>query len=322
MIPNLRSLATRLLTSIVAAFAFFLPGPLAYALEETLKVSKSMVAVATMFEGAVLAAPQISRFLFPADTQASQVIQMADLTSKLSEVVHNVQHSINQTLSSAMYDVTEFLAFAEQGNFTAVGASLPDQSEVLLYAFNTYVISQALNGNNIYGVAAPNTDPLALATNGTKTSYKIDCKSYNEQNICDAWWFSNTTRTAFGLDNFSHMNYNYGPQLTKLFTKYTTGRMLFEDALACGSTGSYNAPINVTIGAKGIDVRCISQMKVYTWDISCMPWEHNSCEFLEAPRQDTFGFNPMRRHDVTVSAVPYCYLGPGIRAPSGMLLRS
>ena len=89
-----------------------------------------------------------------------------------------------------MYNTSEFLTLASQGNFTALPPTLPDQSNYLYFAFSTYFISQTLNGNNVYGVIGWATNPQRMATNGTTMNYDIDCQGYNEQNVCDALWYS------------------------------------------------------------------------------------------------------------------------------------
>ena len=78
------------------------------------------------------------------------------------------------------------------------------------------------------------TDPHQLATNGTELADSVDLKDckdgYNERNICDAWWYSESYRSAFTLNDFNHMNWNYGPKMDLLLQNFTTGQLLFENA--------------------------------------------------------------------------------------------
>lgn len=221
-----------ILLAVQSVFAL-IPGPLGiYAAHSAF--SFTWQAAAQVISNALNTIPNIGRFLFPTDDSASQIIQLADLSANFAQtVLVPVQSNLNQTLVSVMSNEVEFLAFASQGNFTALPPSLPDQSNYLYFAFNTYLISQALNGNNVYGVIARGTNPQEMATNGTKLNYDIDCQGYNEQNVCDAWWYSGNYESAFTLDDFSHMNRNYGHQITNLFANLTTGELLFEGALAC-----------------------------------------------------------------------------------------
>ena len=217
------------------------------------------------------------------------------------------------TLASVMANQTKFLAFASQGNFSAKPPALPDQANYLYYTFNTYLVSAALNGNNIYGVLGPGTDPQQLATNGTKLNYNLDCKTYDELGVCDAFWHSETYG-AFSLHNFDHMNRNYGKQLSTLFQNLNTGELLFEGALACNAEGNFGQPVNITVNAGGVSMACISQLRILTWQMDCAnSKKFNGCEFVEIPPQPSF----MRQNAQSVTAqsirsVPAGYLGPWI----------
>ena len=278
---------------------------------------------AQSISNALATAPNIGRYLFPTDSAQSQIIQLAELTSNFATILQQVQSNLNQTLVSVMSNYTEFLAFAEQGNFTSRPQSLPDQANYLYYAFNTYLISQAMNGNNIYAVVGKGTNPYQLANNGTNLAYPIDdCKDgYNEQGVCDAWWWSEGYNSSFTLDNFNHMNKNYGKEMTELFTNLTSGELLFDGAYRCNSQGQFGGPVNVTVDAGGVSTACISQLKVLTWDMGCHKGDDEGdgdgpapdCEFLEMSRQKTFWFNNKHLYYTPIQrSVPAGYLGPAI----------
>ena len=316
-----------LLLALQSIFAL-IPGPLGiYAAHSAF--SYTWQAVAQVVSNALNVLPNVGRFLFPIDSGESKIIQIADLSTNFAQtVLVPVQANLNMTLSSVMSDATEFLAFASQGNFSALPPSLPDESNYLYFAFNTYLISQALNGNNVYGVIGRGSNPQALATNGTSLNYDIDCQGYNEQNICDAWWYSGNYESAFTLDDFSHMNRNYGPQLTQLFANLTTGQLLFEGALACNAEGNFGQPVNITVNAGGVNTACISQLRILTWDMGCEPakrqtrYRDNECEFLETASQ--YLFLRDNAHSVTARdllSVPAGYLGPLISDPNIRLTR-
>ena len=316
-----------LLLALQSIFAL-IPGPLGiYAAHSAF--SYTWQAVAQVVSNALNVLPNVGRFLFPIDSSESKIIQIADLSTNFAQtVLVPVQANLNMTLSSVMSDATEFLAFASQGNFSALPPSLPDESNYLYFAFNTYLISQALNGNNVYGVIGRGTNPQALATNGTSLNYDVDCQGYNEQNICDAWWYSGNYESAFTLDDFSHMNRNYGSQLTQLFANLTTGQLLFEGALACNAEGNFGQPVNITVNAGGVNTACISQLRILTWDMGCEPakrqtrYRDNECEFLETSSQ--YLFLRDNAHSVTARdllSVPAGYLGPLISDPNIRLTR-
>lgn len=168
-----------------------IPGPLGIWAAHS-SYSASWQSAAQVFANAMFVVPNVGRYLFPTGNVASQFVQLASLSSKFSAVIQQVQMNLNATLTSVMANITEFLAFAEYGNFSEHAPSVPQDASYLYYAFNTYIISQALNGNNIYAVIARDTNVSDLFNNGTKTAYNIpDCKKgFNGQNICDNFWYS------------------------------------------------------------------------------------------------------------------------------------
>ena len=295
-------------------------------------ITDGWTAFAQVLQNALFVVPQIGRWIFPIDTSASQVVQMSSLGTDMASIIQTVQNNLNMTLVSTMSDATEFLAFASQGNFSASAPSLPNQSNYLLSAFNTYIISQALNGNNVYGTIGLNTNPQSLATNGSKTAFDLsDCKGYNGQNICETWWYSGRYSSAFGLDDFSKSTRSYGDVLTTLFSQnYTAGEMLFDAAYACNANGNYGKPVNVTVSPLGVSTGCLSQLRIVTWDMSCDdPTNRNKaeCEFLEVSRQGDF-FRNCGSHsyfsvmDDPIYCVPASYLGPLIAQDGIKLKRS
>ena len=286
-------------------------------------------AYAQVVSNALAVVPSIGRFLFPTDTAASQIIQMGALSADFAQVILQVKNNLNLTLSSVMSNMTEFLAFAELGNFSTQPQNLPtlpEETNYLYYGFNTYLVSQALNGNDVYAVVGLGTDPVALATNGTKLNYDIDCKIYNEYNICDAWWYSENYKSAFTLDNFSHMNRGYGDALNQLFNNLTVGQLLFEGGYACNSQGNFGQAINITVNAGGLNTACISQLRVLTWDMTChnrdFPDSSEECEFLEMPRQNRFwDSNTSPSFSDAMYSVPNGYLGPALTQTRDRLRR-
>jgi len=301
------------------------------AVEDAVKVSDSLRTGLTFVENAIIGFPQIGRFLYPIDTPASALLQIADLKSQLSDLIATVQNNLNKTVSSVMADASEFMAFAKQGNFTgATPPSLPNQTDYLLYAFNTYVISSGLRGNNVYGTIAKNTNIQSLATNGSQNNLAYDlsdCKGYNSQKVCDTWWYSGNYASTFGLDDFSHIGRGHGDLMTTMFQKYTTGQLLFDNAYACNLNGNYGKSKSVTVNAQGINTQCLSQLKILTWDMSCTGVTDRQCEFVEEGPQGSFLGNCGSHSyfsvmDDPIYCVPNSYLGPLINQRTHKLHRN
>ncbi|KAL8964633.1 MAG: hypothetical protein Q9183_004320 [Haloplaca sp. 2 TL-2023] len=289
------------------------------AVQDATQIAQSLRTGLQFVENALIGFPQIGRYLYPIDTPASAIIQIADLKNKLGDLVAQVQSNLNKTVTSVMADPREFLAFASQGNFTASAPSLPDQTQYLLYAFNTYIISAGLRGNNIYGTVAKDTNVQALATNGSRVNEAFDlsaCEGYNSENVCDTWWYSGFYDSTFSLDHFSHMERGHGDVMTQLFQKYTTGQLLFDNAYGCNLNGNFGKNVSVTVNPEGINTQCLSQLRILTWDMGCEGVRDKQCEFLEdeGPQGGWLGdcgshsyFSVM---DEPLYCVPNGYLGP------------
>ena len=265
---------------------------------------------------------------YPTGTTEPQTIQAADLKAKLALVIDTAKTNIAAALNTTMYDMTIFLAFANQNIFSGGPPTTLDVQDIYLwYTFNTYIISRALKGNGINGVVGLNTNPQALATSQTALNYELPaCNAYDAQNICDAWWYSGALSSAFGLDNFGAMETPYGGVLDKLIGTYTTGELLFESAYNCSHANQTSTNLAITPG--GINDTCISQLQILTWDMSCDDPMNTTCEFLEQGRQNDFlndghgsAYDDFDDSDRQYS-VPNSYLGPLITQSKYKLRRN
>ena len=285
-------------------------------IRSTLTLGAGVAASMQTFENALFAYPQIGRFLFPIGGPEANLVAIASLKTELVGVLQQVQSNLNKTCVSVMSNVTEFLAFASQGNFTTSPPSLPDQSNYLLYGFNTYLVSAALAQNDVHAVLALDTNPQQLATNGTKLAYDIGCESYSEAGVCGQWWWDGEQNIAYGLDDFRHMNRDMNEVLNIILSNYTTGELLFRNAYTCNVGGGFGAPVNVTVNAAGVNTACLSQLRTLRWDMRCREAKIGTpCEFLDEKSQNTW-MESCGSHsfysvmDENVYCVPKSYLGP------------
>ena len=249
-----------------------------------------------------------------------------DLASSLSSVTAQIRSNINQTALSVLSNYTEFLAFAEQGNFSEGTVSLPDASNYATFALNTFVASSALVKSNIFLTISRGTDVVKLATNGTQLAYPLpECAGgLNTQNLCDTWYYSKNYDASFGLVSRSSPQTNYAKITNALFDDLTTGELLFESALACGgggegeggrpSTGP-SAVANVTLTVSGVNTACISVLDAYDWDKQCLPAGNGGadCELVDLKGKKVpalKGFFDEGKGGAR--SVPPSYLGPAI----------
>ena len=258
---------------------------------------------------AIQSAPNIGSKLYSSNSTSSQLIQANSLKSAFGQLQVTVQQRISQTLTSVETNVTQFLAFASQGNFSEKPLSLPDTSQYLLYGFHTYLISTLLNASDISAVIGKDTNVQQLATNGTSLAYQIPgCEKYTDAQVCDNFWYSRNYQSTFTLDDYKTPSRNFNTILTDFLDKYTTGPLLFESAYACGDQKG------ISISAAGVNLACVSQLQVRQWDMSCTSNKNKNCEFAngEAAQPNYLSGNK----------VPYGYLGPLITQKGSGIKRS
>lgn len=279
-------------------------------------------AVAAAAETAEDNIPTIVKLL---DSSNAGLSLQADLTSTLSKVTTSIRSNINQTTTSVLSNYTEFLAFAEQGKFSADLVSLPDATNYLTYAFNTYLASTALVESDIYLTVSRDTDVVKLATNGTTLAYPLpECAAgLNKQGVCDTWYYSKNYDSTFGLVSRSKPQTNYAKLTDSLLTDLTSGELLFESSLACGGAAGREKSVgpsalpNVTLTVNGVNTACISVLDTYEWDKQCQlpaAGAAPDCELVDVPAGTKVAVQKgfLEEGQGGVRSVPPAYLGPAI----------
>lgn len=217
-------------------------------------------------------APGVGNFLFPVGTLDTQVAQFDEIANSLGTVTSYFQENITSALAAIQNDSETFLAIVGSGNFSVTPVpSIADQSDSMLTALNTYVISQCLQANNWVITRAIDTDVNQLQDNGSAVGWNIPgCGTgYDSNSICGAYYFNGAIRVSFSLDKLDDMANNPTPDMSQFFANWTTPDLLFNGAAQCEAQGG-SAP-NVTIGASGIDASCLSNLKVCTWYVPFLP---------------------------------------------------
>ena len=241
----------------------------------------------------------------------ANIIQ-SKLSSDLGKLTKQIRQNLNVTTVRVLQNHTEFIAFASQGNFSSGVVSLPDATDYMTYAFNTYLSSNALSTSNVFSTLGKNTNVKDLATNGTSLAYPLNCTAYDSNSLCDTFYYSENYKSTFGLVSRDTPEQNYARVLDSLFSNYTTGALLFEDSYACNSISGN--PANVTVTTAGVNTACIGSLQTFTWDMNCHANptasgdENNGCEFLEKGKES--GFWAAGNNDTR--SVPAAYLGPAI----------
>ena len=165
-------------------------------------------------------------------------------------------------------------------------SKVADQSDAMLRALNTYVISQCLQANDWVITRAIDTDVnrCMLQANKSVAGWNIPgCGTgYDPNSMCGAYYWNQAIDVSFSLTNLKTMGRDPSPDLAQFFANWTTLDLLFNGAAQCEVQGGHSP--NVTVGPSGIDASCLSSMKVCTWYVIASPLfspkipnHHHSC---------------------------------------------
>lgn len=214
--------------------------------------------------------PQIARYLFPGPPGDTKFVQLGQIANQMGTLTVNLQNNVATALSVIQNDTSTFLSFTGTGAFSNNPVvRMNQQSNSLLTALNTYVISLCLQANDWQISRAIDTDVNQLMTNGTQLTWNItDCGTgYNEKSMCGAYYWNKTMDVSYTLTNKDNMFDNPIPVMQQLFANWTTPQLLFDGASQCQmALGMGNPSISPTAGSHDItDAPCLSSVKMCTW---------------------------------------------------------
>ena len=211
-------------------------------------------------------APGVVKYLFPVGTLNTQVTQFAQIAESMGTVTTYFQNNITQALAAVQGDPVSFLAITGSGNFSVNPVpTISDESDAILTALNTYVISQCLQKNNWIIARAIDTDINALQANGSDPNWSIPgCGTgYSANSICGAYYWNSAIDVSYTLTKNDDLSNDPTADMQQFFANWTNPDALFNGAAQCQAQGG-SAPA-VSAGSAGVTASCLSNVKVCTW---------------------------------------------------------
>ncbi|KAI9701444.1 MAG: hypothetical protein M1836_001499 [Candelina mexicana] len=229
---------------------------------EAAALEAGAAAVAKVFLTSIQQAPTVAKALWPPGTIEEATYEYGKLSSQLTNVAGalgpRIEDALGLVLGINQTDTSTFLAFAGRGDFSKPrdqGVSVSIQTEHLLLAFTTFLVSQALVDQGWHAVIAIGVDPLGI-TNGTESPpgwrdglvasfvwHDLNCHTYDNNSQCDnAWWYSEKQNSAYTLPKDPYYGFYRDPEdktdptnlIRTIFNnRGTTGSLLFESAGLC-----------------------------------------------------------------------------------------
>ena len=231
-------------------------------------------------------APGLAKTFTTTGTLDSEIVQIGEIQASLGSVLTQLQVNLANTLHMTQLDFGSFLAFASDGSFIANQPSLNATTTGITSLLKTFIVSQALQANNIIITVARNISVYNLshqtfnghALNGTmlpQNAWHVNCKVEEDAEtygICDNWWIDSQTNDSYSFFKLNNMNENYYRLMNVLFGNgWTTGEELFLGSNDC-KTGWDQEISNVASPTFSIaynttaTLKCFSNVRVCDWN--------------------------------------------------------
>ncbi|KAL8881510.1 MAG: hypothetical protein Q9192_007783 [Flavoplaca navasiana] len=214
------------------AFAFGLLSPSGFAAAIPL-LGRPIAGLAAQAPGEYLLramqnTPTLSRSLMATGSLSNSDVQIAALNSDLARIVSQLQTNIQNAIVQVMSNFSLFFDFVEEGYFSTQIENLNTITQNVTLSSNTYIVSQALQNDEVIITRALNTDIKELQLNGSALMYDIHCGyGYDEWGICGCWWYDSTNCISYGLESQKNMLDNFTEPLKSLCSLGLTTQSCF-----------------------------------------------------------------------------------------------
>ena len=305
------------------AWAFGLLSPSGYAAAIP-KLGEKVTGFAAQSPGeyllrAIQNAPTLSRNLLATGSLSDSDVQVAELGSGLARIVSQLENNVQNSIILVMSNFSIFFDFVEDGFFSTQIDNLNTITQNVTLSLNTYIVSQALQNDDVIITRALDTDVNELQLNGSAVNYDTGCGyGYDEWGMCGSWWYDSANHVSYGLESLKDMLNNYTDPLQSIFNQgITTPELLFMNSQFCadaaGSTQGSAPGTSLTTDTGIWNTECISNMKICTWDTVNMG---TNVEFTDCNREGAWaGADCGAALELVQMTVPASYLGPYLTSP-------
>ncbi|KAK4696192.1 hypothetical protein P7C71_g1686, partial [Lecanoromycetidae sp. Uapishka_2] len=244
-------------------------------------------------------APGLVKTLLPTGSLDSELKQIGEIQASLGNVTQQFQANLVSTLNSSQSDFANFMNLSQDGAFIGGVPSLDSFTTDITRIFKTFVVSQALQANNIVITVARNMSVYDLYHRnasewGNMTVYsgnkwRVNCQDPpNEFGVCDNWWIDPKTNDSYALFNLGNMEANYFDLMNTMFSQgWTTGEDLFLGSDSCNSHSFPNISGTLvsellpypSLDPNTLAATCFSNLRVCTWNQTNNPAVKDGYEF-------------------------------------------
>ena len=184
-----------------------------------------------------------------ASATPTDVLEASALPTGLMNLSTTLSSRVQYALQSVTSDLDLFLNVTANGTFVSAQSwVIPQGPGILLQPLDTYLVSSILAQEGWIVLALVGIDVAALSQTSTgslpgwvhsncpscKLPVSFGCSSYDTNNQCGRWWYSQNLNSSFTLVQTSNPSNDPTYLITTIFEQgWTTGILLFENAALC-----------------------------------------------------------------------------------------
>ena len=230
--------------------------------------------------------PGLVKALLPTGSLDSEIKQMDEIEENLGLILDQFQINVANALNITQTDFSTFSTAVSNGSFIADQASLNATTTELTRLLKTFVVSQALQANNIIITVASNISAYDLSQkkftkpeNGTmlpQNAGHVNCQDKpGPDGVCDNWWIDKKTNDSYSLFKLDDMTKNFYDLMKTMFTSgWTTGEDLFLGSEDC----LWKIVFSPFVDPEALKSQCFSSLRVCYWNQSNDPSLHDGYE--------------------------------------------
>ncbi len=190
-------------------------------------------------------APGLGKAFLPNGSLDSQFKQLTSIQYSMGDVLGQFKINVANALNAAQSDFLLFSDLTRNGAYIGQLDSLNASTWKFTKTSNTFIVSQALQDNNIIITVAKDTNPFVVTQNLEKSpspiaqrnAWHVNCHdnlTALNPGVCDNWWYDG--KDSYSLFNLGERNQNYHNLMTLIFEKgWTTREDLFHGAGTCAN---------------------------------------------------------------------------------------
>ncbi|KAH9845040.1 hypothetical protein Tdes44962_MAKER06899 [Teratosphaeria destructans] len=236
----------------------------------------------------------------PTQTAQSRFGSLADVGSKLADMVEDWQKQTVTDVRSMQDNVDAFIALCEPGGFSQrVTLSLPDQSTALYKGLELFILAAGMTANGVVVAKSTGINPKEVATR----TGEIQCPDFGPSGSCNNWWYDPKSGNSYAFHDTTNHKRDFTELVNWLWDEKIVENLgeIFENEACSGKEPSLDSP--------DLNVLCPFNAKNCEYNYDRHVKDQRAKQWMNCDN-DPFWMKPCHDHDEEVAVLPLSYLGP------------